>query len=402
MSYYSQDPRKSPRTVFPEVFSYSLVVSVAQNAPILGFFRLIDFWIWAVFTVLLMRHNNFSRGFVLWGIAVFSFALLSSLQGAIVRNIVNFEMLVFYYKYATLLSAFFIIYCVVSGSAVFKLKYWNFALFAIATYLSLYVIWFIYNNPLTIASSATRVSVPLSFQEEGTSNSPMFSVVLAMLALASLVVFQAPNKLRFPLFLVTMISLTLTGSRSGLFVVMVFGIVVFVRSSTNIKVLILFILGSVFSIMNSFSGENLVTSLYERTLNFKLSGDQSANDRLSKQLGAIRDVFSNDFWLGIGHEYTTIVWYDGMTGNMLVMFGFWGSLLFASGVLFYCHKLYKCRSLRLTSARPAFFVVALLVASLISEFVLTSYPLGIVIFISVVAMSRQQRSKYIPNTFVRA
>jgi hypothetical protein len=388
--------RTTSTVVFPVVASYLLVLSVIQNASLLGPFRLIDLWIWSIFFVLCARYRYFSRAYLLWGLVIFTFAILSSLQGAFTRSLVNTNMLIFYYKYATLFVTLFVVYLVASGEVVFKCKHWNFLFICTSLYLSLHVITFILNNPLLIANSATRVSVPFSQIESGQSNSPMFSVVLAMFALASISALQAPAVVRAPLFILSVIALLLTGSRSGFFVLMLFGLVYFARAPRNVKLFLPVAAIVLFLLVNSFSGDTLAGSLYDRSVNFNFSGDQSANDRMSKQLSAINDVFSNDLWLGIGHEYTNIVWYDGMTGNMVIMFGFWGALLLVFGVIFYFYKLNRRRQFAEAGAKPAFFVGSILVASLISEFVLTSYPLGIVLFISVVATARSQKRRSRP------
>ena len=396
MNYSDQYRRATSIVVFPAVASYLLVLSVVQNAPILGPFRLIDLWIWSVFFVLLARYRYFSRAYLLWGLMIFTFAILSSLQGAFTRSVVSLNMLIFYYKYATLFATLFVVYLVASGEAVFKCKHWKFLFICTSLYLSLYVISFIFNNPLAIASSATRVSVPFSRLETGTSNSPMFSVVLAMLALASISALQASVMVRAPLFILSVIALLLTGSRSGVFVLVLFGLVYFVRAPRSVKLFLPLAAIVLFLVVNSFSGDTLAGALYDRSVNFNFSGDQSADGRISKQLSAINDVFSNDLWLGLGHEYTNIVWYDGMTGNMFIMFGFWGTLLLVFGVFFYFYKLSRRRPSAEAGVKPAFFVGSILVASLISEFVLTSYPLGIILFISVVSSARPQNRRSRP------
>ena len=393
MNCSDQYQRTTSTVVFPAVVGYLLVLSVVQNASILGPFRLIDLWIWSVFFVLFARYRNFSRAYLVWGLVIFTFAILSSLQGAFTRPLVSLNMIIFYYKYATLFATLFVVYLVASGEAVFKCKHWKFLFICTTLYLSLYVISFIFYNPLAIASSATRVSVPFSGVETGESNSPMFSVVLAMLALASITVLKASVMVRAPLFILSVIALLLTGSRSGFFVLVLFGFVYLARAPRNVKLFLPVAAIVLFLVVNSFSGDTLAAALYERSVNFNFSGDQSSNDRISKQLSAINDVFSNDLWLGMGHEYTKIVWYDGMTGNMLIMFGFWGALLFFFGLVFYFYKLNRRRPFAATGAKPAFFVGSMFVASLISEFVLTSYPLGIVLFISVVATARPQRRR---------
>lgn len=389
MNYTDKNQSTSSVIVFPALFSYVLFLSIVQNASILGPLRLFDLWIWVVVVVLVMRYRFINPNLVIWCLVIFAFAIASSLQGALTRPLVSADEYVFYYKYATLFAALFITYLVASGQTVFKCKYWNGLLIFISLYLSLHVIWSVFNNPFAALSNATRVSVPFSNTGPSASNSPMFSVVLAMLILASMSILRAPTLLRGTIVTLLVIALLLAGSRSGFFVFALFGLVYFARAPANIKFLISVAVIVLFALANSFSDDSLAASLYARSTNFDLAVDASANDRLSKQLFAVDDVLKNDLWLGLGHEYTKILWYDGMVGNALIMFGFWGAILFLLGVILYFNKLNKFKVFSGTDYKPSFFVASLLIPSLITEFVLISYPLAIVLFIIIVGASRQ-------------
>lgn len=390
MNCTEQNQRTSSIIVFPAIFGYMLFVSIVQNTPILGPFRLVDLWIWCVIFFLIIRYRHFNPAYLLWCLAIFAFAIASSLQGAATRQIVSLDEYIFYYKYATLFATLFIAYLVASGQTVFKCKYWNVLLIFISAYLSIYVVLFTFNNPLAAVTNSTRVSVPFSNVGPSASNSPMFSVVLAMLILASMSLMRASILLRVSIVTLLVIALLLAGSRSGFFVLVLFGSVYFIRAPASIKLLVAVVVIALFAFMTSFSDDTLAAGLYERTTNFELSSDQSAGDRLSKQWSAIFDVLENDLWLGLGHEYTRILWYDGMVGNSLIMFGFWGVVLFFWGVVLYLYKLNRCMSFAATVAKPSFFVASLLVPSLITEFALISYPLGIVLFITIVAVTRHK------------
>lgn len=384
MNCSNSHERRKQTIVFPPFASYLLVLSVLQNASIFGPFRLIDIWIWSVFFIVSVRYSHFSRNYLLWALILFTFAIASSLTGTILHGMVSPTMFVFYYKYATLFVALFLVYLVTTQELLFKCSYWQVLFYCVVVYLSLYVITFIYSNPLSIANSASRVSVPFSKLDANTSNSPMFSIVLALLALASIRGLQASNIIKLSLFILSACAMLLTGSRSGFFIMMLFGLSYFIRASLKNK-LFCIVTGIVLLMTaNLFLDGSLAKSLFDRSIDFNFASDQSANDRLSKQIYAINDVFTNILWLGLGHENTAILWYDGIIGNILIMFGFWGASIFIFSLTFYFYKLTRATQFSNNSAKPAYFVGMILLASLISEFILTSYPLGIILFISIV------------------
>ncbi|MEF1289263.1 hypothetical protein, partial [Vibrio sp. M260118] len=117
-------------------------------------------------------------------------------------------------------------------------------------------------------------------------------------------------------------------------------------------------------------------SLIERSLNFELVDDVSSNARVTKFIQALSSTESSYYLLGSGHENTAILWYDGLFSNVIVFSGFVGLTIFLA-ITFQC--------LRRMSVSVYFLL--LVIASIISEFLLLSFLVGFVLLLSIAEKS---------------
>ncbi|MCG6267265.1 hypothetical protein [Vibrio furnissii] len=226
---------------------------------------------------------------------------------------------------------------------------------------------------------ATRVSIPFSSLDPGTSNAPAFSLIFALLFIYCDKNFN--GILKGVLLLLTVSALVMCGSRSGIFIIVIYFLLFrgSVKSTIFLFVPVIILMFVVLS--QTYNSESLVFKLVERALDFELNTDESANQRVFKQLSAFISTEEQFFLLGKGHENTAIVWYDGLIGNLQTFGGLISIILFYSSYLV------------LRRVRPEYFIFfdLLLLASFISEYALTSYVLVMVLFLSISSIHSKLR-----------
>lgn len=351
------------------LFLFLLLLSLSNNFPLLLHFRLIDILVIVAFSIQ-VKFYNLSYRTVILVLLFFSLAIFSS----IVNESVNGKLveLVFYYKYFFFLAAIILARSFITLFDEQKLqrhyKLFSRAFLFLAVFLILYVFFFVADNMTMAVGGMTRVSIPFSSFEEGASNSPSFSLVFALIF-----IYMDKAKKSYSLIIMVCASLALLlcGSRTGVFAVVLYYALF---RKWNLRFLlwgaVLFALATPI-LIHYMSGDNLVSGLLERAINFELSSDESANGRVFKQLEAFRSTEDFYYLLGIGHENTAILWYDGLVGNLQVFVGLIGVIIFY--VLYF--------DIRLKDGSFIFFDIILL-TSFISEFVLISYVVGFALMLT--------------------
>jgi hypothetical protein len=352
-----------------------LTFSLLANTKMVGHFRMVDLVI-ILYIVTNFRHLSLNRNEVA---LISAFLLVISLT-----SVFNFDKnprvheLVFYYKYLF----FFLILILIRNltkaqrtslntpkhtdkiSPIFFIRFLGF-------YYIIFNFLFFFNNTFLTLSGASRVSIPFSTLDVGTSNAPAYSVILFAIA----IYFDRFRKSRLDSIISfgLIISALLAGSRSGVVIYVLY--VIFYRrpvfDKNSISVILICIVGMILY-GDRISG--LFLELVSRTFEFNLVSDTSAQDRLFKQLLAIEMTLEKSaMFFGIGHENTSITWYDGMVGNLLIIGG-------APAVLIFSMVIYvTCKSI---DDGPKMFVILFTAVSLISEFVLTSFVCGILLLLT--------------------
>lgn len=351
-----------------------LTFSLLTNAKIVAHFRLVDIVILA--SILIVLRDIVLTRVEMMLISVF--ALIISLTSFFnLQSGPRVHEFVFYYKY----FFFFIVLILVrnltqvnqSKLNVFK-KGKRLRPILLIRFLGIYFIlnnlYFFLNNSFTSVTGASRVSIPFSTLDVGTSNAPAYSIIL--FAIAIYLDRYGKSQLDLVIMLCLIVSALLAGSRSGLVIFSLY-ILLYRRPVFDIKSLsVLFICVIGISLYGEKIG-GIFLELVSRTFEFNLIADTSANDRLFKQLLAVEMTLENSAMLfGIGHENTTITWYDGMIGNLLIIGGAPGLIIFS--MLIYV----TCKSI---DAEPRMFLILFTAVSLISEFILTSYVCGILLLL---------------------
>lgn len=368
------------------LFIYLLLfLSLLNNAKIILHFRLADLLFFVVF-LLSLRTFRLNIQQLVWFFSLLFLGLLSSFINFGSGS--NYEELVFYYKYIFFFMALFFFRSYVLNEmpcyieCYFKNKFYFASLkfvVLISIYLSFFVFFFVSSNIGMALGGATRVSIPFSYLDPGTSNAPAFSLVFALL----IVFFDKAifGFWKFLLIAMAASALILCGSRSGVFLIFIY----FIFFSGNIKsnfLIIIPLISLCGLILSQYIDSNsLIFKLAGRALDFELHTDQSANQRLFKQFSSFVDTEKYYYLLGRGHENTMITWYDGMIGNLQTFGG--------TPVVLIFFILYL--SVRKTRKKDFLFFDLLLISSFISEFLLTSYMVIFVLFLSMTLVTQNRK-----------
>ena len=352
-----------------------LTFSLLTNAKFVAHFRMVDLVI-IFYIVTHSRHLSLNRKEV---------ALISAFLVVIsVTSFLNFDgnprvhEIVFYYKYLFFFLTLILIrnltkarrtsidtpICINKISPMLFIR-------CLGVYYIIFNFLFFFNNSFLSVTGASRVSIPFSSLDAGTSNAPAYSIILFAIA----IYFDRYGKSRLDSIISfgLIISALLAGSRSGVVIFVLY--IIFYRrpvfDKRTVSVILICIVGII------LYGDNIsgvFLELVSRTFEFNLMSDTSAQDRLFKQFLAIEMTLEKSaMFFGIGHENTSITWYDGMVGNLLIIGG-------APAVLIFSMVIYvTCKSI---DDGPKMFVILFTAVSLISEFVLTSYVCGILLLLT--------------------
>ena len=374
MSWINREQRINPIAVV----IFFLFATLFSNASLVGPFRFVDLAVLFSFFFI----GSFVGIKVVDAFLIFAFMVLgltSSLTNF--ENFTNPSDLAFYYKYL-----FYMIAVVVGAGSCEYSRSVSFGLNSetrvkrgkncltlvriLAIFHILFIFKFYFENLGGVLGGSTRVSLPFSTLDSGTSNSPAYSVVIGLIFIFLYEHRRSPFDLMISLFL--LIVLLATGSRSGVFCLL-FYFAFFKRPFLDKNIFVLFVALLLFLTFFLEQMGDLFGELLTRALNFNLISDQSANDRVFKQFTAIMDVAEKRlFFLGLGHENTEIVWYDGLLGNVLIFGG-----IFALCILI---ALVFNNALRI-EPKVRMFVLIPFFVSFVSEFILTSYVVGLALFL---------------------
>lgn len=357
-----------------------------QAYPVFGIFRINEVMLFPVLAFYSWNFLKKSEVIFVVTIIFFIMAIASSIIGVIEseeRFVV--EELVFYYKYIYLFFALF------STSKLAELikstgfeKNFKIIYFISVCFLTGYVIYsvFFVFDPLSAATGSTRVSLMLTDTTGFVSNSPLYSVMLALSFIAIFEGVKLSNDRyvvgKYLLMGVVFVSLMFTGSRSGVLLLTIYGLIILIKRLDWKITLLMFTFGLGVYVLSGIFENNQEFSLYQnlldRSLNFDLSSDESAQSRTEKQLHALWDSVEAGFLLGVGHENTNIRWYDGALGNLIVFSGLLGALLFYVIIYLYLVKLHRVYGEEFVR----FFCVFLFI-NFVSEYYLTAN--GVIFFV---------------------
>ena len=370
------------------IFITLLFLSLLSNEKIIAHFRFVDFAVF-FYSVIYFKDMSLTRNelFLISG-----FILVASLT-----SILNLDgnprahEFVFFYKYIFFFLILILIRNFTSTKEHLKLysesKSKNPRLLLprmLGLYYIAYNFYFFANNSLSVVSGASRVSIPFSSNEVGTSNAPAYSIVL--FAVAIFLDRYGRSKLDTILMICLIISAVLAGSRSGIVIFLLY-IIFHRRPLIDIKVTVLILGSAPLFVLYGAQLSGLFLDLISRTFEFNLINDVSANDRLFKQILALQTTLEHSLMsIGLGHENTTITWYDGMIGNLLIIGG-------APALI--CYSLLVYSISRSVEPGPRMFIVLFTLVSLISEFVLTSYVCGVLLFLAYCSKETLNASKTI-------
>ena len=369
-----------------------LFVALFSNSSIIGPFRFVDLII-PLIVVLLGPKFRLKYDDILLIFLFMALGLTSSLMN--ITNLTNPNDIAFYYKYLFYFLSLVIATSICQPSPLQpsssayrenekRKKFIIFLVRSLAIFHLIYIFQFYLANIGGVIGGSTRVSLPFSTLDVGTSNAPAYSVVIGLFF-----IFLYENKnsyfdLLIGLFL--LVGLLATGSRSGIFCLLLY-LTLFKRPMLDRYILLTLGVIVVFFVFFLEKMGSLFVDLISRALNFNLVNDQSANDRTAKQIGALIDVSETRFTLlGLGHENTKIVWYDGLLGNLLIFGGILALIICIVLVI-------KC-AMRMDPKVRIFVLVPFLV-SFVSEFILTSYVVGTALFLLVASKEIKSADRFI-------
>lgn len=388
---------------FPLYLFIFAVISSTLNFSVIGPLRLEDIFLIIGFSVLLLSlricFNCLAFASYCFIISILS---VSNIFG-ILTNFVNYSNIIYYYKY-TLIFIVIFYYQSLVHNAIFSqilLK----CIFVSGNFLTFWVIL----QPLLfffgLIDYFGRTSFPFTQSENFESDSHLLSFVIGVYGIFySTYLYRQRNHritTRICLTVAIIISLLLTGSRTGIFVFS-FGVtcyMLFLFGPARMLFTVGFIFLSIFLFLHNEStdvssslADEPIGLLVTRATNFDLFSDASSHIRIELLLKAIEYSSRHLYLSSPGFIGTETSFWDGIASALLAHGGL-PLLFFTAGVLIFV-LLPKCRK-ALESRRTSenFYVsktllsvlAGIVVGNLITEYIFTSrgliLPLAMVLFL---------------------
>ncbi len=373
-----------------------LILSFPINLKIISFLRLIDILALGGFLYVFFRDGiAIDRQFI--KIIFFIIALvISSFVGINSVGEINRSGIFFTLKYIFIFAIFFQINKFRLSSVQIKncCTLYNLCFLFLVIYVLFYFFvanYFGFNLP-------KRPSFPFtSIDENYNGDAHLFS---AYLSLSSIFYFYCIQKkiLKLPSFIsgsflvLSWTSIVLTGSRTGIFILCIGFLALFVMEISIKKIikiipyLIIFFIVMYLSAGYWLDYFNDKIYLLERSMNFDLISDNSSIGRINKGKQGFQEYFAGPLVFGIGMQSTQLIWYDSSIVTILLSSGLFGFVLFCSVIYEWFFSIKKRVFTNSGKKTRNYFCVVFfcfVIANLISEYFLVSrglVPFAIICF----------------------
>ena len=312
------------------------LITLPINISIFGIIRLPDVFI--IITVIALASSNpvFKTVSVVVFSSFFIILLFSDLLSLLRRDI-SYTGVVFYYKYSLL----FIIPYVVSHILINRkrLLYLVKLLYLVYLFLVIWVYIYYVLRVNGLIQGNPRVSYP--FSDYHLPDAHVYSSYLSFMFVAY---FEYLRKIMnhgmvhsSSIFILSVIALVLTGSKTGILILLIYSSFVVVTKTILLKkyyLKYLFVLLFVVSIVSAILPQELklykdVETLYTRSITVNLD-DSSISSRISYLFNAVDEISLNLLLIGNGPTGALQKWYDGGISISLAHSGLLGLLLLLS------------------------------------------------------------------------
>ena len=311
------------------------LITLPLNISLLGIVRLPDVFI--IISVIALASSKLK--FKIVSVIIFSafyIVLLFSDLLSLWHNDIRYTGIVFYYKY----SLIFIIPYIVSHIMINRKRLLFLVKILYLVFLVL-VIWVFIYYVLRVngmIQGRARVSYPLS--DYHISDAHLYASYLSFTFVAYFEYFRKVlnhGMIHSSLVLVfTVAAIILTGSKTGLLILMIYSFVVVIRLRGNMNTFIgyIIVISLVVSIMSFIVPQKIledknIETLYMRSVTVNLN-DSSITSRISYFINAVDEIGANYLLIGNGPTGAKQKWYDGGISIILAHSGLLGLFLLLS------------------------------------------------------------------------
>tara|TARA_A100001015_G_scaffold57982_1_gene63823 strand:- start:2736 stop:3878 length:1143 start_codon:yes stop_codon:yes gene_type:complete len=333
-----------------------------------AFFGMSDILIFLCLFTLIITKNLRITPLTLF---IMSFFTLLYLLGGLLagyssdRGLLNF--IGFGYKYIFIFAIF--IFC--SNLKLDKIFIENLVFF---TWL-LMILWCFYYATSILASADLSSPNQISFPGTGKNNSsgPDSHLYAYVLGALGFFLFLNGYKFKFPILLITLLGIFMTGSRNPLaLLLLVFIIHLFKNKphqSLGILVTVSLLFLSSYVALFPFLEEYLPTM---RSFNFDVANDQSMGNRIAKLSIAMQEYSYSYLLFGQSALVSSITWADGMHTMLLIHFGPIGLISYLLFLSYFLIKVSMLENNGTFSRGTLYYSIYLFFGLFITEFILVS------------------------------
>ena len=311
------------------------LITLPLNISLLGIVRLPDVFIIISVIALASSKLKFKTESVIIFSAFYIVLLFSDLS-SLWHDHIRYTGIAFYYKY----SLIFIIPYIVSHIIIIRKRLLFLVKILYLVYLVL-VIWVYIYYVLRVngmIQGRARVSYPLS--DYHMSDAHVYSSYLSFTFVAYFEYFRKAlnhGNIHSSLVLVfTVVAIILTGSKTGLLILMIYSFVVVIRLRKHLNTFTKYtiVISLVVSIMSFIVPQKIledknIEKLYMRSVTFNLN-DSSIGSRFNYFINAVDEIGANFLLIGNGPTGAKQKWYDGGISIILAHSGLLGLLLLLS------------------------------------------------------------------------
>jgi len=376
------------------------------NYPVFFSFRPTDIIILSVILITL-PVVSIPKDLLLFFLLFFSILLISSWIGLCYYQKFNVYHLIFFYKYFIVFYIPFVICCLRFND--YELNTFVLLLFYTFFFLVFWTYIYLYLYKAGIIHGRSRPCFPLTLGRYST-DAHLYSSYLSVGLVAFVCVgkkFFKNNFFRGLLIIISMGSIFLTGSRTGV-VVLVSGLFISLCFAKSIRKILKILSVSIlfFLFVYIFLEKFVLTSnhsfkIVERCF-MNPFNDDSGLGRIVKLIIAIRESDYCFNLLGSGILSSQQTWYDGFFSIMIAHGGFCGVFVFLSWISFIVvkYKIISEQNLRIGEYRYLLIVLAVYaVSNIITEyFLVTRSYFPFAVFISVLMTKIRSPIKEIERT----
>lgn len=375
------------------LFLFIGILFVPFNLQILGPFRATDIFI-SLSIIMFFLKLQMDKLYFNFLLLIFILIFLSSVFGLAIVGFVQLETIGFLYKFYFPFLLFALVVTLLKYKDYSKII--HFALFSTFLFLVIWVYLYSYLRDLGIVVGNYRPSFPFS-EDFNISDAHLYSSYLALGLIMYLFYwskfFNIAGFFNYLLFILSLGSIFLTGSRGGIVLVFAAFLIWIVLIGYKIVLAKLYYLPVagflVLIIINMdilpMPGEDSF-KLISRAMDFELADDESSLGRIRKLKTSFDQTERVGYLLGVGLFSNKLIWYDGLIGIINSYLGLLGIFLFLGFVLYVIFSIYKLAIYEKYGSYIFIIVfITYFIANIITEyFLVTRSVVPVVVFLATI------------------